>query len=308
MTLLQLEYVMEIWKCGSINKAAQTLFVSQSGLSSAIRELEEEMGIQIFARNNRGVQLTDDGADFLSQIRPILEQQQKIKRFYTEKNDRDTLRFSVSSQRYPFCAEAFVRFLESAQAPRMELGFKETDMDRVIRDVAAGESEIGIIFLSDQTERFVHRVLEHHRLCFREIMELPSRVFLSKDHPLAQKESLRLEELTEYPYVVFARKKTDSIHFSEESVIFDRMPFAKMIYINDRASFYNIVAHSQGVSIGSGILPKGYYDERIKAVPLADEVPPMRIGWICSKERSLHEKTEEFIRQLKKVLQEESIS
>ena len=102
MTLLQLEYVMEIWKCGSINKAAQTLFVSQSGLSSAIRELEEEMGIQIFARNNRGVQLTDDGADFLSQIRPILEQQQKIKRFYTEKNDRDTLRFSVSSQRYPF--------------------------------------------------------------------------------------------------------------------------------------------------------------------------------------------------------------
>ena len=55
MTFQQLTYVVEISKCGSINKAAQKLFLSQSGISTAVRELEEELGIQFFVRSNRGV-------------------------------------------------------------------------------------------------------------------------------------------------------------------------------------------------------------------------------------------------------------
>lgn len=77
MTFLQLNYVSEIYNCGSINKAAQNLFVSQSSLSSSIRELEEELGIKIFIRSNRGIVLTEDGQEFLTQIRPIIEQQKK---------------------------------------------------------------------------------------------------------------------------------------------------------------------------------------------------------------------------------------
>ena len=45
MTLLQMSYILEIDRCGSINRAAQNLFVSQSALSSAIAEVEKELGI-----------------------------------------------------------------------------------------------------------------------------------------------------------------------------------------------------------------------------------------------------------------------
>ena len=82
MTLQQLHYMMEVFQCGSINKASQSLFVSQSAISDAIRELERELGITVFRRSNRGVQLTDAGADFIAQVQPILEQEKRILKIY----------------------------------------------------------------------------------------------------------------------------------------------------------------------------------------------------------------------------------
>lgn len=87
MTFLQLNYVTEIYNCGSINKAAQNLFVSQSSLSNSIRELEDELGIKIFIRSNRGIILTDDGREFITQIRPIIEQQKKVEKFYSDRDE-----------------------------------------------------------------------------------------------------------------------------------------------------------------------------------------------------------------------------
>ena len=78
MTFHQLTYVVEISKCGSINKAAHKLHLSQSGISSAVRELEEELGIQFFRRSNRGVEFTPEGQEFLSYAVSLLEQKQRI--------------------------------------------------------------------------------------------------------------------------------------------------------------------------------------------------------------------------------------
>lgn len=84
MTFQQLTYVVEISKCGSINKAAQKLFLSQSGISTAVRELEEELGIQFFVRSNRGVEFTPEGKEFLSYAASLLEQKQRIESLYGE--------------------------------------------------------------------------------------------------------------------------------------------------------------------------------------------------------------------------------
>ena len=156
MTFLQLNYISEIYNCGSINKAAQNLFVSQSSLSSSIRELEEEIGIQIFIRSNRGITLTEEGQEFLARIRPILEQQRKVERFYSDRNSEESARLSISAQRYPFCTKAFVEFLGRQEIVGYEFSFKETDMDKVIADVSGRKSDIGIIFLSDMTEKFMN--------------------------------------------------------------------------------------------------------------------------------------------------------
>ena len=84
MTFQQLLYVSEISKCGSINKAAHKLFLSQSGISTAVKDLEEELGIRFFERSNRGVEFTPEGREFLSYAVSLLQQKQRIETLYGE--------------------------------------------------------------------------------------------------------------------------------------------------------------------------------------------------------------------------------
>lgn len=61
MTLLQLKYIVKIVECGSMNEASHALYVSQPALSSSVKELENELGIEIFTRSSQGIALTVDG-------------------------------------------------------------------------------------------------------------------------------------------------------------------------------------------------------------------------------------------------------
>ena len=136
MTFQQLEYIVEISKCGSINKAAQKLFLSQSGISTAVRELENELGIRVLARSNRGVEFTPEGKEFLSYAVSLLEQKRGIESLYGEaRNAAAPVRFSVSCQRYPFAVDAFLRLLRISGENRFRFGLRETGMDGVIDDV-----------------------------------------------------------------------------------------------------------------------------------------------------------------------------
>ena len=136
MTFQQLEHIVEISKCGSINKAAQKLFLSQSGISTAVRELENELGIRVLARSNRGVEFTPEGKEFLSYAVSLLEQKRGIESLYGEaRNAAAPVRFSVSCQRYPFAVDAFLRLLRIAGENRFRFGLRETGMDGVIDDV-----------------------------------------------------------------------------------------------------------------------------------------------------------------------------
>ena len=74
MTLSQLRYAITVADSRSMNQAAQKLFISQPSLSAAIRELEDEVGIEIFRRTNRGIQVTPDGEEFVGYARQVVEQ------------------------------------------------------------------------------------------------------------------------------------------------------------------------------------------------------------------------------------------
>lgn len=295
---------MEIYNCGSINKAAQKLFLSQSSLSSSIREIENEFNIKIFARSNRGIELTEDGKEFITHIRPILEQQKTIENYYADRDSNDYVSLSVASQRYPFCAKAFVLFIQNQEVMKYSLSYKEAEMDKVIESVSARKSEIGIIFISDITEKFMNRVFAANDLVFHELMRIKPHAFINVNHPLAVKESVKIKELFEYPYVAFSKKNNDSFNYSEEAVIPDIDRFKKIVYVNDRASNYNVLVHTDCVSTGSGILPEGYGDDRIKSIPIEDANDYMRLGWISLKDMAISQYAEEYINILKKIIKE----
>ena len=182
MTFQQLTYVVEISKCGSINKAAHKLFLSQSGISTAVRELEEELGIRFFTRSNRGVEFTPEGKEFLSYAVSLLEQKQRIESLYGEASAAAApVRFSVSTQRYPFTEDAFLRMLQSAQENRYCFSIREAGMDAVIDDVYDHRADIGVIFLTELTEKIIRRLLDARELEFHEIAAVSPCIYVRKD-------------------------------------------------------------------------------------------------------------------------------
>ena len=184
MTFQQLTYVVEISKCGSINKAAHKLFLSQSGISTAVRELEEELGIRFFVRSNRGVEFTPEGKEFLGYAVSLLEQKQRIERLYGEaRTTAAPVHFSVSTQRYPFTEDAFLEMLRWAQDNRYQFTIKETGMDGVIDDVYDHRADLGVIFLTRLTEKIICRLLDARELTFHELAAVPPCVFVRKGHP-----------------------------------------------------------------------------------------------------------------------------
>ena len=109
MTLQQLMYAITTADEKSINKTAQRFFVSQPAISDAIRELEDEIGITIFERSNRGVTTTSEGADFIVYARQVVAQYDLLKERYIDKEQKK--RFGVSAQHYTFAVKSYIELI-----------------------------------------------------------------------------------------------------------------------------------------------------------------------------------------------------
>lgn len=303
VTFQQLLYVVEISHCGSINKASQKLYLSQSSISSAIKELEKELGIEIFQRSNHGVEFTRKGKEFLADASSLLEQMQQIESIYKKNDEESPVYFSVSTQRYPFTEDAFIRLVQaSAERGRIHYSIKEAGMDMVIRDVAERQSDIGVIFLTGLTEKIIRRVLETNGLEFHEVKAIRPCVFVRRGHPLAQRESVRAADLTGYTYLNFEHDRSVAMDFSEEVQLLSLRKPQRIINVNNRATAVNVIASTDAVTTGSGLLVEGLMDDRMISIPLEGE-DSIHLGWIKVKSRRLSPETLQFIELL-----EQSIS
>lgn len=304
MTFQQLVYVVEISKCGSINKAAHKLFLSQSGISTAVRELEEELGIQFFIRSNRGVEFTPEGKEFLSYAVSLLEQKQRIESLYGDsRNAAAPVRFSVATQRYPFTEAAFLRMLQITEENRFRFSINETGMDAVIDDVFDHRADIGVIFLSELTEKIIRRLLDSRELEFHEIAAVSPCVYVRKGHPLSELDTVTDTDLAGYPYVSFEHDQGVAADFSEEYQLMSMKKPARCISVNNRSTMMNVLARTDAFTTGSGLLVEELTAQAVVTVPLAGKTC-IRIGWIVPHSSKLSPQTERFVHLLEASVEE----
>ena len=302
MTFQQLTYVVEISKCGSINKAAHKLFLSQSGISTAVRELEEELGIQFFVRSNRGVEFTPEGKEFLSYAVSLLEQKKRIESLYGEaRNTSAPIRFSVSTQRYPFTEDAFLRMLQETEDNRFCFSIKETGMDAVIDDVYDHRAELGVIFLTEMTEKLIRRLLDSRELEFHEIAAVAPCIYVRKGHPLTKQTTVSEADLAGYPYVSFEHDQGVATDFSEEYQIVSLKKPARTISVNNRSTMMNVLARTDAFTTGSGRLVEGITNQAVMTVPLIGKTS-VRIGWIVPKNAKVSPQMEHFVHLLEQAV------
>ena len=293
MTFQQLTYVVEISRCGSINKAAHKLLLSQSGISTAVRELEEELGIRFFVRSNRGVECTPEGKEFISYAVSLLEQKQRIESLYGNHSAFAPTRFSVSTQRYPFTEDAFLRLLEHNQAS-CRFSLKEDNMDTVINDVFERQSDIGVISITELTEKIICRLLDTRDLLFHEIASVDPCIYVRAGHPVLSMRNVTVEDLAPYPYISFENAEGVAADFSEEYQMLSMKRSEQCIRVNSRGVMMDVLSRTDGFTTGSGLLTPELSPENVVTRPLSGK-PVIRIGYILPRGGRPTAETERFI-------------
>ena len=303
MTLQQLHYAITIAEAGSLNKAAEALYISQPSLTSAMQELEKELGISIFVRSGRGVSLTQDGSEFLLYAREVYGQYETLLDKYGKSGKRKK-KFGVSTQHYSFAVKAFVELVQQFDTLKYEFAIRETMTKDVILDVANMRSEIGILYFNDFNRAVLTKILKSNNLEFHHLIDCKAYVYLWKNHPLAKEASIRFEQLEKYPCLSFEQGDNSSFYLAEEILSTNEYP--QVIKANDRATMLNLMIGLNGYTLCSGIICEELNGSDCIAVPFhADEQNPnslMEIGYVTRKNTILSQMGERYIHYIKQYL------
>ena len=295
MTLQQLKYALTIADCGSMNEAAKQLFISQPSLSETMKELETEIGLDIFLRSNRGIVITPEGEEFLGYARQVTEQFGLLQSKYIDKKVKE--KFSVSTQHYTFAVKAFVETVKQIGMEQYEFAVHETTTISVIENVKNFKSEIGVLYENDFNEKVMNKIIREHGLEFIELFSCDTYVYLWSGHPLAKQDVITMEELDEYPCLSFDQGKNNSLYLAEEMK--STYEYRRLIKANDRATLLNLMIGLNAYTLCSGIICEDLNGDDYKAVPLR-ETEKMRIGYIKRKGAKVSHIGELYIEELKK--------
>ncbi len=300
MTLQQLRYLIAIAERESINSAARDLYISQSSLSVAVRDLEEELGVIIFTRTSRGITLTNDGIELLGYARQVVEQADLMLERYGSNSGATHGRLAISSQHYAFVVRAFIEFANARKEEGYEFTLRETRTAEVIDDVRTFRSDLGVLYLSTYNERVVGKRLEDEGLSFTSLFRAHPHVFVREGHPLASCASVRTDDLAPYPRFTFEQGPQSSLYYSEEP--FSALPHARRIIASDRATLTGLLRHMDGFLVSTGVRSDEMF-EGIVAVPIeTDEV--MDVGYITHGQRQLGPLAADYVSRLKRQIQD----
>ena len=280
MTLQQLKYVTEVADRGSITEAAKSLFIAQPSLSAAIHELEEEIGVTLFLRSNRGVLITPEGAEFLGYARQVVQQAALIEEKYIARQ-AVRQRFSVSTQHYSFTSSAFVELVRAHSDQAYEFILREGKTYDTIMDVRNLRSEMGVIYMSAFNEAVISKTLREANLAFSELFAARPHIFVGRNNPLSGRMSVSMADLVDLPCLTYDQGDQNAFYFSEE--ILSTLNHDRSIKVTDKGTIIDLMVGTDGYTISSGICPSYLRGEDIISIPLqVDE--RIRIGVITHKD------------------------
>ena len=280
MTLQQLRYLIAIAEYGSINAAAQNLYASQSNLSTAIKELEQELRITIFTRSNRGVSLTNDGTELLGYARQVIEQADMLEARYSH-NESSQLRLAVSTQHYAFSVQAFVSVVESCEGNEYDFILRERATGEIINDVRTFRSEVGVLYTDSFNQRVLQKAFDDANVSYSPLFDASVHVFVGEHHPLASAKLLHPDDLKDYPRYSFEQGTENSFYYSEEPLSY--LPHSRNIRISDRGTLTNLLTSYNGYTLSTGVLSAEMHSG-IASIPL-EASETMQVGYIMHRER-----------------------
>lgn len=253
MTFQQLIFAVSVAKCASINKAAEQLYTHQSNVSNTLKQLEDELGIEIFQRTKKGVLVTNEGREFLSYAEDIISRKGFVENLYATRHRDRKQYLRVSSMRAYFLSTPIIHlqeYLTQPDLPATYIRLEKRSFSDVLDDVENGRSDLGIIFLPQSQRRRVHRITSAKNLDYVELGESTISAVIREHHPAAEAASLK--QISSYPYVIAEETENFDGFYDERSESVMRLfqqPPNVVISCNESASLQDITAHSDSFFI-----------------------------------------------------------
>ncbi len=241
MNILHMKYAVEVARLGSLNKAAETLMIAQPNISRSIKELEADLGITIFQRSAKGMVLTPDGEEFIDYARDILHRIDKIEQSYRDGSHKKR-KFSVSVPRACYISSAMAEFSKNIGDVPVEIYYKETNSKKTIKKLLENEYKLGIIRYSDSYDKYYKSMLEEKGLSYELVAEFSYVLLMSRDNPLASKETITYEDLSDYIEIAHADPYVPTLSMSK--VFREELPdqISQRIFVFERASQFDLLS------------------------------------------------------------------
>ena len=243
MNVLHMKYAVEVANNGSLNKAAEKLYIAQPNLSRAIKELESSLGITIFDRSAKGMVLTPAGEEFINYAKNILKQIDEVELIYKQGSPKKQ-KFSISVPRACYISDAFAQFSKNIEGGMAEIFYKETNSQRTINNVLNNDYKLGIIRYAENYDKYFKDLLEEKGLSYEMVAEFSYVLIMSRDNPLAEKEDITFEDLPPFIEIAHADPYVPSLPLSK--VVKEELPdnIDRRIFIFERASQFDLLSEN----------------------------------------------------------------
>lgn len=301
MNLKHLEYFITVAQMGSINRAAQALFISQPHLGKIIRDLEQSAGVPLFTRSNHGVTLTPEGIEF----------QRRAQRVMVELGDMfdrpgasglQDVSLSVSMTKYSHIMESFIyTVLQHKDLPAYAHRLQEGDPLDVMEDVYNHRADVGVLHFSQGQRKDMDALFQDRQLIYRPLAHMTPHILISQQHPLLQEgRPVTLEALSGYGFVRYEGQFEDFTYdLLSQGRQFDPSANPRTVYIVTRASLLHLLAKTDFYSIGIQDFTMQQSSYQVVSVPIEDCRGQLEFGYILPAGIQLNSIAREFLNDLK---------
>ena len=297
MNTEHLKYFITVAEIGSINRAAQKLYISQPHLGKIIHDLENELGVVLLQRSKKGVVLTPEGTEFLKHAGKIVRECDKIEKLGAADASADSL--EVSMTKYTHIMECFIAVvLRHRDDPQFAHKLNEGSPADVIEDVSSHFFEVGVINFDNYQRQKIRAALEEKRLEYHLLARMRPHLLVAEDHPLIRAgKPVTLENLADYPFVRFLGEFEDLTDQFLHRRTEDSQPPRRVVYTRARSSLLRLIGGSDFYGLGIDTFEKQISAYKVRSVPI-ERADALEFGYILKQDCPPTPIAQEFISEL----------
>lgn len=292
----QLQNFVEVVEAGSINKAAEILYVSQPSLSRSLHALEEEMGKELLIRTSRGVTLSATGKTFYNYAKSILSQFQVLERL---KNlDEDTLytKLSISVDSMFLKDDIIIQFYESIKSTETEIQLVETTAEVVMDNVSRDISEIGITVLNDYQLKTFKKMAEIKELDVEILGSGPLYIHIDERDELAKKDTIYARDLLNHTYIHLPFDFFSNLNRTLDLENVQITSFSKSITMSNYHAILKMMRNTNGFLLGHKWQIEELKKSHIKTIALENNIYTKSLVVVTKKKEKLSHAGEVFMK------------